>query len=205
MTEKIEKHLPHLLGLPDQLVSSFVQSCPTLCDPKHCSMPGFLVHYQLPSPTCSNSYSSVQWCHPTISSSVVPFSSCLQFSPESGSFPISQFLTLGGQSIGASVSASLLPMNIQDWFPLRLTAWIACSRRDSQESSPTPHFKSTSSSALSFLYGSTLTSIHDYWINQEPCILGIKLPNQWVFKSFNPSPPMGIWVWTLVSTKWIHK
>ena len=125
MTEKIEKHLPHLLGLPDQLVSSFVQSCPTLCDPKHCSMPGFLVHYQLPSPTCSNSYSSVQWCHPTISSSVVPFSSCLQFSPESGSFPISQFLTLGGQSIGASVSASLLPMNIQDWFPLRWTGLIS--------------------------------------------------------------------------------
>ena len=128
MTEKIEKHLPHLLGLPDQLVSSFVQSCPTLCDPKHCSMPGFLVHYQLPSPTCSNSYSSVQWCHPTISSSVVPFSSCLQFSPESGSFPISQFLTLGGQSIGASVSASVLPRYIQGYFPLGLNDLIFLSK-----------------------------------------------------------------------------
>ena len=81
-----------------------------------------------PSPTpgaCSNSCPSSQWCHPTISSSVVPFSSCLQSFPASGSFPISQFCTSGGQSIGASASASVFPMNIQDWFPLGLTGLIS--------------------------------------------------------------------------------
>ena len=65
------------------------------------------------------------WCHPTISSSVDPFSSCLQSFPASGSFPVSQFFASGGQSIGVSASASVLPMNIQDWFPLGLTGWIS--------------------------------------------------------------------------------
>ena len=81
-----------------------------------------------PSPTpraCSNSSLSSQWCHPTISSSVIPFSSCLQSFPVSGSFPMSQFFTSGGQSIGASSSASVLPMNIQDWFPLGWSGWIS--------------------------------------------------------------------------------
>ena len=79
-----------------------------------------------PSPTpraCSNSCPSSRWCHPTISSSVVHFSSCLQSFPASGSFLMSQLLTSGGQSIGAS--ASVLPMNIQTWFPLRQTALIS--------------------------------------------------------------------------------
>ena len=76
---------------------------------------------------------SSQWCHPTISSSVIPFSSCLQSFPSSGSFPVSQFFASGGQSIGASASASVLPMNIQDWFPLGWTGWIF-----SQESSLLP-------------------------------------------------------------------
>jgi len=83
------------------------------------------------------------WCHPTISSSVVPFSSCIQSFPISGSFQMSQLFTSGGQNIGVSASTSVLPMNTQDWFP--------CSPRDSQESSPTPQFKSINSSALSFL------------------------------------------------------
>ena len=77
-----------------------------------------------PSPTpgaYSNSGPLSQWCHPTISSSVIPFSSRLQSFPVSGSFPMSQFLTSGGQSIGVSASASVLPMNSQDWFPLGLT------------------------------------------------------------------------------------
>ena len=65
-----------------------------------------------------------RWCHPTISSSVVPFSSCLQSFPASGSFQMSQFFTSGGQSIGVSASASVLPMNTQDWFPLGWTGWI---------------------------------------------------------------------------------
>ena len=127
-------------------------------------------HARLPCPSpnprvCTNSWSSSQWCHPTISSSVVPFSSCLQYCPASGSFTMSQFFTSGSQSTGAS--ASVLLMIIQDWLPLGLTALILLSPRDSQESSPTPHFKSISSLALSFVYKLTLTSIHDYWKNQS--------------------------------------
>ena len=81
-----------------------------------------------PSPTprvYSNSCPLSPWCHPAISSSVIPFSSCLQSFPASGSFQISQFFTSGGQSIGVSASASVLPMNIQDWFPLGWTSWIS--------------------------------------------------------------------------------
>ena len=73
----------------------------------------------------SNSCPSSRWCHPTISSTVVPFSSCLQSFPASGSFPMSQFFTSGGQSIGVSASASVLLINIQDWFPLGWTGWIS--------------------------------------------------------------------------------
>ena len=81
-----------------------------------------------PSPTSrvySNSCPLSQWCHPTISSSVVPFSSCPQSFPASGSFQMSQFFTSGGQSIGVSASASVLPVNIQDRFPLGWTGWIS--------------------------------------------------------------------------------
>ena len=88
------------------------------------SLPPYgLQHARLPCPSptpwaCSNSCPLSWWCHPTVSSSVVPFSSCLQSFPASGSFPRSQFFTSGGQSIGASASASVLPKNIQDWFSL---------------------------------------------------------------------------------------
>ena len=90
--------------------------------------PRELKHTRLPCPSpspgvCSNSRPLSQWCHPTISSSVIPFSSCPQSFPASGSFPMSQFFPSGGQSIGASASASVLPMNIQDWFPLGWTGW----------------------------------------------------------------------------------
>ena len=81
-----------------------------------------------PSPTpgvYSNSCPLSRWCHPTISSSVVPFSSCHQSFPTSGSFPMSQLLASGGQSIGVSASASVLPMNTQDWSPLGWTGWIS--------------------------------------------------------------------------------
>ena len=89
-----------------------------------------------PSPTpgaYSNSCPSKRWCHPTISSSVIPFSSCIQSFPASGSFPMSQFFTSGGQIIGVLASASVFPMNIRDWFPLGWTGWISlqskgCSR-----------------------------------------------------------------------------
>ena len=81
-----------------------------------------------PSPTprvYSNSCPLSRWCHTTISSSAIPFSTCLQSFPASGSFPMSQFFASGGQSIGVSASASVLPMNIQDWFPLGWTGWIS--------------------------------------------------------------------------------
>ena len=104
-------------------VSSVIQLCPTL-------WPHELQHARPPCPiptpkACSNSCPSCWWCHPTISSSVIPFSSCLQSFPALGSFPMSQFFTSGGQSIGASASGSVLPMNIQDWFPLGWTGWIS--------------------------------------------------------------------------------
>ena len=123
--------------------------------------PHGLQHDRLPCPSptpgaYSNSCPSCPWCHPTISSSVVRSSSCLQSFPALGSFPMSQFFTSGGQSIGVSASASVLPMNIQDWFPLGWTSLISLQSRDSQESFPTPKFKSINSLALSFLYSHLL-------------------------------------------------
>ena len=130
---------------------------------------------QLARPPClsptprvhSNLCALSRWCHPTIPPSVIPFSSCLQSFPASASFPMSQFFPSGGQSIGVSALASVLPMNIQNWFPLDGLVGSPCSPRDSQESSPTPHFKSINSSVLSFLYSPTLTSIHDYRKNHS--------------------------------------
>ena len=92
--------------------------------------PHELWHARLPCPSptpaaCSNSCPLSQWCHPTISSSVIPFSSSLRSSPASGPFQMSQFFTSGGQSIGVSASTSVLPMNIQDLFPLGWTGWIS--------------------------------------------------------------------------------
>ena len=106
------------------LFSSVTQSCPTLCDPMDCSTLGF----PCPSPTpgaCSKSCSSSQWCHPAMLSSVMSFSSHLQSFPASGSFPMTQFFTSGGQSIKVSASASVLPMNTQDPYPLGLTSLIS--------------------------------------------------------------------------------
>ena len=147
-------------------LSLVAQSCPTLCDPIDCSTPGFLVHHQLPELAQIQRPSS-WWCHPTISPSVIPFSSCLQSFPASGSFLRSQFFVSGGQRIGVLSSASVLPVNMLDWFPSGLTGWSPCSPRDSHESSPTPQFKSISSSVLSSLYNPTPTSIHDYWQNHN--------------------------------------
>ena len=89
--------------------------------------------HSYPSPTpeaYSNSCPSTRWRHPTISSSVIPFSSCLQPFPASGSFPMSQFFASGCQSTGVSASASVLPMNIQDWFPLGWTGWISLQSKE---------------------------------------------------------------------------
>ena len=138
---------------------SVAKSCSVLHNPMDCSTPGFSV------PHISQSLLKFtqlnQWCHPTISSSVIPFSSCLQSFSASGSFQMSQFIPSGGQSIGDSASASVLSMNIQDWFPLGWTGWVSLLSKDSQESSPTPQCENISSLALSLLYGPTLTSIHD--------------------------------------------
>ena len=95
--------------------------------------PHGLQHTSLPCPSlspgvCSDSCPLSQWCHPSISSSVVPFSSCPQSFPASGSFPVSQLFPSGGQSIGASASASVLPMNIQGWFPLGFSGLILQSK-----------------------------------------------------------------------------
>ena len=116
--------------------SSVPQSCQTLCIPRlqHARPP-------CPSPTpgiYSNSCPSSQWYQPTISSSVVPFSSCLQSFPVPGFFPVSQFFESGGQNIGVSASASVLPMNIQDWFPLGWTGLTS-----SQSKGPSRVFSNT--------------------------------------------------------------
>ena len=142
--------------------SSVAQSRPILCDLMDCSTPGYPVHHQLPELAQTHVRwvgDAIQLSHPLSS----PFCSWLHSFPASGSFQMSQFFASGGQSIGVSASASVLPINIQDWFPLGWTVGSPCSPRDSQESSPTPQFKSINSSVLSFLYSPTLTSIHDFW------------------------------------------
>ena len=142
--------------------SSVAQLCLTLCDPTERSTRGFPVHHQLSEST------QTHVCH--VGDASQP--SHLLSSPSPPAFNLSQHQGLfqwissshpGDQSIGASASASVLPINIQDWFPLGWLAGSPCSPRDSQESSPTPQFKSINSSALSFLHSPTLTFIHDHW------------------------------------------
>ena len=123
-----------------------------------------------PSPTPgvhSDSCPSSQWCHPAISSSVVPFSSCPQSLPASESFLMSQLFAWDGQSIGVSASASVLPKNTQGWSPLEWTGWISLQAKGLSRVSPTPQFKSINSLTLSFLHSPILTSIHDHWKNHS--------------------------------------
>ena len=103
-------HCAYVTYMQNQF-GSVAQSCLTFCDPMNCSTPGLPVHHQLPEST--QTYVD-PWCHPTISSSVIPFSSCPQSFPTSGSFPRSQLFASGSQSIGVSASTSVLPMNTQD-------------------------------------------------------------------------------------------
>ena len=126
----------------------------------NCSIPGLPFHHQ--NLELAQTRPLSQWCHPTISSSVIPFSFCLQPFPESGSFPMSQFFASGGQSIGDSASPSVLPRKIQDWLALELTGWISLQSEGLSRIFPTSQFKSINSSVLSFLHIQTLTSIHDY-------------------------------------------
>ena len=101
------------------------QSCLTLCDPMDCSRSVRLPCSSLTPRAYPNSCPSSWCCHPIILSSVVPFFCCFQSFPASGSFPMSRFFASGGQNIGVSTSASVFPMNIQDWFPLGWTGWIS--------------------------------------------------------------------------------
>ena len=127
------QHLPPLSGRNRLAYESFqewilsccclvTKSCLILCDPMDCSTPGFPALHYLPE----FAQTQVHWVerHPTNSSSVIPFSSWPQSFPASGSFPVNRFFPSGDHSIGASASASVLSMNIQDWFPLALTGWI---------------------------------------------------------------------------------
>ena len=129
-------------------------------------MPGLPVPHQLPEFTETQRPSS-QWCHPAISSSVIPFSSCPQSFPASDSFPKSQLFTLGGQSTGLWALASFLPKNPRADLLQNGLVGFPCSPRDSQESSPTPQFKNINSLALSLLHIPTLTSIHDHRVSHE--------------------------------------
>ena len=145
----------------------FIQfSCSVMSDSLQ---PRFLQHFRLPCPSptpgaCSNSCPSSWWCHPTISSSIIPFSSCLQSFPPLGSFQMSQFFTSGGQSIGVSVSASVLQVNIQDWFPLGWTGLISLQSKGlSRVFSNTTVQKQFS--ALGLLYSPT--HIHT-WLLEKP-------------------------------------
>ena len=108
-----------------------------------------------------------QWCHPTIPYSVFPFSSCFQNFPASGSFQMSQFFISDGQRTGASASVSVIPIIIQDWFPLRWTGWISLQSKGLSRVFSNITVQKNQYSALSFLHSPTLTSIHDYQKNHS--------------------------------------
>ena len=128
------------------------------------------LHWPSPTPgACSNSCPLSQWCNPTISYYVAPFSSCRHSFPASGSSLRLHFFASGGQSIGTSASASVLPMNIQDWFPLGLTGLISLQSKGLSRvfSNTTVQKHQFGTLALSFLYSPILTSIHNYWKNHS--------------------------------------
>ena len=166
-----------ILQLLDHRISiCYVQFCSVMSNSLE---PHGLQHSRLPCPSptpraCSNSCPSSQWCHPTISSSVAPFSSCLQSFPASGSFPISQFFTSGGQIIQVSALASVLPMNIQNCFPLGLTSWISLqSKRLSRVFSNTTVQKHQFFGAQASLWSNS--HIHT-WLLEKTIVL-----NRWTF------------------------
>ena len=158
------KFLLHFLlahGLCNQSLSSVQFSCSVVSD--SLQRDG-LQHARLPCPlptprACTNSCPLSWWCHPTIPSSVVPFSSCLPSFPASRSFPVSQFFASGGQSIGVSVSAPVLPMNIQDWFPLGLTGLI-----------------SLQSKGVSRVFSSTTVQKHQFFSAQPSFVVQLSHP-----------------------------
>ena len=134
--------------------------------------PHGLQHIRLPCPSpipgaCSNSCPLRRWCHPTISSSVVPFSACLQSFPALGSFQMSKFFTSGGQSIGVSASASVLPMSIQDWFPLGWTGLISLQSKGLSRVFSNTTIQKHQFFCAQLSFGPTLTSFRNYWKNHS--------------------------------------
>ena len=143
--------------------SSVTQSCPSLCDPMNHSTPGLPVHHQLPE----FAQTHVHWVSDAGWSSVAPLILLPSLFPASGSLQMSQLFASGGQSIGVSASTSVLQWIFRTDLLQDGLVGSPCNPRYSQEYSPTPQFKSINSSALSFLYNPTLTSIHDYWKNHS--------------------------------------
>ena len=142
------------------------QSCPALCEPMDCRMPGFPVHHQVPELAQTHVHwvgDAIQPSHPLSSPSPPAFN----LSQHWVFFTMSQFFTSGGQSIGVSVSASVLPVSIQDWFPLGWTGLISLQSKGLSRVFSNTTVQSISSLALSFLYSPTLTSIRDYWKNHN--------------------------------------
>ena len=134
--------------------------------------PHGLQQARLPCPSStpkaySNSCPLSQWCHPTISSSVVPLSSCLQSFPALGSFPMSHFFASGGQNIGVSASASVLPTNIQGWFPLELAGLISLQSKGLSKVFCNTTIQKHQFFGAQLFYSPTLTSIHDHWKNHS--------------------------------------
>ena len=144
-----------------------VVKCQTPLSVSDSLWPHGLQHARLLCPSlspwdCSNSYPLSGWCHPIISSSVAPFFSCLQSFPESGSFSLNQLFASGDQSIGASTSTSVLPVNIQSWFPLGLIGWISLQSKEPSRVFNTTVSKHQFFGSLILPYGPTLTPTRDY-------------------------------------------
>ena len=180
-------------------------------------------HIRLPYPSlsprvCSNSCPLSQWCHPTVSSSVIPFSSCLQSFLAPGSFPMNQLFTSDGQSIGASVSSSVLPMNIQGWLPLGLTGWISLKSKGLSRvcSSTTigkhklfgtqPSLWSNSSihtwvveKSYLWLYGPLSENLHLCFLNTLSSFVIVFLPRSRHFLKFLGCSHCLQWFWAQVS------
>ena len=155
-----------------------------------------LQHASLPCPSpfpraCSNSWQLSWWCHPTISSSVIPFSSCLQPFPTSGSFPMSQLFAWGVQSVRASASASVLPMNIWSWFPLGLTGLI-----------------SLQSKGLSRVFSNTTVQKHQFLVHQCLVFFMVQVPHQLCYRIILRKEYSASWLlfsdWVASDSLWPH-
>ena len=144
--------------------SSVPQSRLTLCDLMDYSTPGFPVHHQLPELAQTHVHRVSDAIQP---SHHFPFSSCLQSFPASESFPMSQFFTSGGPSIGVSASTLVIPMNTQDWFPLGWTGLISLQSKGLSRIFSSTTVQKHQFFGVSFLCGTTLTFIHDYWKNNS--------------------------------------